>query len=1094
MSLSEPFIRRPVTTVLVALSAVLFGIYAYRSLPVSDMPDVDYPVFVVNAQFPGADPAVMADNVATPLERQMMQIQGLSQLISNNTFGNTQIVLVFDLDRDSAGAAADIEGAISRAQPQLPKGLPTPPSYQKYNPNELPIFYAGLASTSLTESELYEYAFTQVAQRLNILPGVSNVVVYGSPRAVRIQVDPQKLWALGLDISSVTQAVQQNSTLTASGKLRGNSQSFLLLPATQLETAAAYGDIVIAEKDGEVVRIRDVAETLDSIQQQYFHMDFWADEGLPPGAESGDFAAVVLGVSKADGANSVKVVEEIEGLLPLLRDVLPTSIEIVPIYNKASSIIESVDDVQTTLFIAFVLVVLVIYLFLGRFRDTIIPSVALPLSFVVTLIAMSLFGFSLDNLSLLALTLAIGFLVDDAVVFLENAVRRMQQFGESAPIAALRGANEISFTILSMTLSLAAVFIPLVFMPGLIGRIFREFSVTIMVAILASGAISLTVTPMMCARMLASRGKGDETKLEAAAGRIEKRVLAWYGDTLNWFLDRKPVSVAIWIACMAGTIVLFRALPAEFMPIGDSGFIQGVFITSSSTPPSEVTRLQSRVDDVLRNNPAVGRYVTVTGISKYLSESQGMVIAFLRELGEEYEDPADPGRMISRPGIATVNSELLAGMREIPGVQPLIRPQPVMNIGGSSGVSTNQGQYAYMLSGLDQGQLYAVSEKLTAAMMAERGTYFADVSSSLFMDQPQLDLALDRDRAATLGLAAGSFANILFDAYSQNYSYLIKDPDDQYQVIVEMADDYRARPENLETLWFRPPMDAPGIGNSPDTTSLPNLVPFSEISSVSRQTGPLSISHYGGIPSVTIYFDPAPGVPLGTATDWLEAKAAEIVPTQITHGLTGSAQEFAEVGRALVLLLFVAIFVMYVIMGILYESYIHPLTVLLSLPTATVGGLLTLWLFGATVSFYVFVGMFMLIGIVKKNGIMMVDFAIQRQAEGVEARAAIHEASLDRFRPILMTTVAAIMGALPIALGFGADAASRIPLGLTVVGGLVLSQLLTLYVTPVTFLLMESFQTRVLDRTALFSRVDVLAQAEAEAAENNDGARDPDDS
>ena len=1076
MNLSEPFIRRPVTTVLVALSAVLFGIYAYLTLPVSDMPDVDYPVFVVNAQFPGAEPSVMANNVATPLERQMMEIQGLAQLISNNTFGNTQIVLVFDLDRDSAGAAADIEGAISRAQPQLPPDLPTPPSYRKYNPNELPIFYAGLASTTLTESQLYDYAYTQVAQRLNILPGVSNVVVYGSPRAVRIQVDPEKLWALGIDITEIADVVQQGSMLTASGKLRGQKEAFLLLPETQLETAEDYGNLVVATKNGEVVRIRDIADAVDGIQQQYFHMDFWADEGLPEGATSAGFAAVVLGVSKADGANSVEVVSEVLGLLPLLRQLLPGSIEIVPIYNKATSIVASVDDVQTTLLIAFLLVVLVIFLFLGRFRDTIIPSVALPLSFVVTLIAMSLLGFSLDNLSLLALTLAIGFLVDDAVVFLENAVRRMQQYGETAPVASVRGAKEISFTILSMTLSLAAVFIPLVFMPGLIGRIFREFSITIMIAILASGLISLTVTPMMCARMLAARNEENETRLEAFANRLEKRVLGFYGRTLNWFLDYKPVSVAIWIACMAGTIILFRALPSEFMPVGDSGFIQGVFISSSSTSPEEVQKLQAQVDGVLRENPAVSRVVTVTGIPQYLSESQGMVIAFLRDLDEKYEVD---GVTRTRPPIDVVNAELLAKMGDLPGVQTLIRPQPVMNIGGSSGVSTNQGQYAYLLSGLDEEKLFAVSEQLVAAMKKEKGALFADVSSSLFMDLPELNVAIDRDYASTLGVSAGEFAQVMFNAYSQNYSYLIKDPNEQYQVIVEMADDFRSEPQNLANLYFQPPPSLIDSGSPQGSSNLPNLIPFEAMATSSLTAGPLSISHFGGIPSVTLYFDTAPGVPLGNATDWLEQKAAEIIPGDITHGLTGSAQEFAAVGEELVLLLFVAIFVMYVIMGILYESYIHPLTVLLSLPTATVGGLLTLWIFGSSVSFYVFVGMFMLIGIVKKNGIMMVDFAIQRQEAGADARTAIHEASLNRFRPILMTTVAAIMGAMPIALGLGADASSRIPLGLTVVGGLVLSQLLTLYVTPVTFLLMEAVQVGVLDKSAFFSRRDVLAEAQA---------------
>ena len=804
MSLSEPFIRRPVATVLVAFTILAFGLWARRTLPVSDMPDVAYPVIMVTTQWPGADPTTMAANVAAPLEQQFLEIQGLQEMVSTNTFGFSKIIMIFDLKTSIDGIGADVEAAISRAQPNLQKNLPGPPSYQKANPN--------------------------------------------------------RLYGMGLQFSDVTDAVKHGTNLTASGKIYGQEDAFLLLPQTQLSEATQYGDLITEYRDESPVRLRDVAEALEGIQNQYFVMDFWARAGLPASASESDFAAVVLGISKAGGSNAVRVVEEIEAALAKVEPTLPGSIQVVPIYDKSVQILESVHDVQTTLLIAFVLVVGVIFLFLGRVKDTLVPSVALPLSLCATFVVMLILGYSLDNLSLLALTLSIGFLVDDAVVFLENAVRRMQRFGESPPIAARESAREISFTILSMTLSLAAVFIPLVFMPGLLGRIFREFSVTIVVAILMSGLVSLTMTPMMCARVLGMRRKGEQTWLEARVDRIEGRVVRWYGSVLEWFLDRKWVSVTIWIVCLLGTVWLFKALPKTFLPLGDSGLIQGVWLTDSSTSPDRMLQYQHQIDRVLKAHPAVELYLTATGIPKQLSEPQGLIVAFLRDPDEKYTDPKT-GRTRTRPGIEVVNAELLAQLDEVPGILPLIRPQPTMVIGGSGAVSTNQGQYAYTLAGVDESELFRAAQELERAMLEQKGTLFATVSSDLFLDDTHLRLILDRDRASMMGITATDFSTVLYDAFSQNYSYLIKTPVEQYQVIVEAADRFRRRPADLDLLYFRP-HTADGPSQPPGQT-LPRLAPLSEIASLETGTGPLEVHHTGGIASVTLFFDTASDVSIG---------------------------------------------------------------------------------------------------------------------------------------------------------------------------------------------------------------------------------------
>ena len=699
----------------------------------------------------------------------------------------------------------------------------------------------------------------------------------------------------------------------------------------------------------------------------------------------------------------------------------------------------SVSDVRMTLIIAFVLVVIVIFAFLGRATDTLIPTVALPLSLLITFIAMRMLGYSLDNLSLMALTLAIGFLVDDAIVFLENTVRRMER-GEQPFSASINSAKEISFTILSMTISLAAVFIPLVFMSGLVGRVFREFAVTIVIAILASGLVSLTLTPLMCARLLKPRGEGTEkTWVERVIGGIESRVLSVYGASLWWFLRHRSISLVIWVVCLAGTIGLFMLVPKSFLPPGDSSVIFGAFIAAEGSSPQQMQELQTRVDEVLQNDPNVITEFTMTGATGFLSANQGITFTFIRPPEE-------------RPPIAEVTAQMMGKINTVPGLMAFLRPFPVLEI--STGVtSQQQGQYAFAVSGVNPDQVYETGQKLMAKLMEYPG--FLSVSSDFFNNTPNLNIDIRREQAKTYGVSEARILTMLRNAYSQNYVYLIKKPEDQYQVILEMEDSARRNPEDLSLLYIR----------SDDGQ---RLVPLRELVTWKSTLGPQTVNHLNQFTSMTLFFNLKPGVALGDATDFINQAAAELVPSGVRGELQGEAQTFANTVTSMTILMGLAVFVMYVILAILYESYVHPLTVLSTLPTALVGGLLTLLVFGQEASLYAFVGMFMLMGIVKKNGILIVDFARQRVEAGEAADKAIHDASMDRFRPILMTTLAAVFGALPIALGYGADGSSRRPLGLVVVGGLVVSQFITLYVTPVIYLYLEKFQEDVLDRTSFF--------------------------
>ncbi|MDQ6861581.1 MAG: efflux RND transporter permease subunit, partial [Verrucomicrobiota bacterium] len=955
--LSLPFIKRPVMTMLLTISIIVFGILTYNLLSVNDLPSVDYPVIRVNVNYPGANPETMANTVATPLEKQFTQIPGLELSTSSSTQGSTSITLQFALSKGIDSAATDVQSAIQRATGQLPTDLPSPPTFTKTNPNDQPVMYIALTSDTLADGDLYKYATTQVQQRINILPGVSEVQVFGVKGAIRVKVDPAALAARNLTFDELSAAIKAGTSYSGAGQFDGANRSFVLRPKGQIEDAEGYRNLVIAHgKDNSPVYLRDIATVVNSVQDERLSRHFFARGYNPPAS------TIVLAVSRQAGANAVALAREVRKLVPEMQRELPGSIKLIPTFDRSQTISHSVADVEVTLLMAFVLVILVIFIFLGRATDTLIPVVALPLSLLITFLAMWMLDFSINNLTLMALTLAVGFLVDDAIVFLENVVRRAEA-GESIYKATLNSAGEISFTILSMTLSLAAVFIPLVFMPGLLGRIFREFAITIIVAIFASGIVSLTLTPLMCSRILAERGPGHaRTWTERVVGKFFDRIVGAYSRTLDTFLDHGWLAVPVLIACVLGVVYFFKALPFTLLPTGDSGVIRGLFILPEGSSPQQQKLMQDKLDPVLQSNPAVDKYFTIAGRAG--TTAGVFTVLFLKDVND-------------REGIEQVAAEVRKSVSGIAGVFPTLNPQPVLQINlGASGSSF--GRYSYVLSGINPDEVYAAADKLTEKLKDYPG-FVAPPRSDLFRNTPNLDINIERDRASLYGISTTKLQSLLRSAYSQNYVYLIKQADDQYQVILEVEDRDRATPEDLRQIYVKP--DGGG-----------NLVPVRAVTRTETKLGLQSVNHTNQFTSVTFGFDTKPDVALGDVTAYMQKTAAEVLPPTVKGELQGEGLVLQQLFRALPFLIIAAVFVMYVILGILYESYVHPITVLSTLVPAVVGGLLTLWLFHSTLSLYSVIGLFLLMGIVKKNGIMIVDFALHRLDEGYDRRTAIHEA------------------------------------------------------------------------------------------------------
>jgi len=1031
MSFSENFIRKPIMTTLLMVVVTIFGIFAYFTLPISDLPVVDYPVILVTASYPGASPDTMASAVASPLENQFTQIQGLTSIISNNTEGQSQIILTFDLSRNVDLAAPDVQAAISAAAGDLPTDLPSPPTYQKVNPSDTPILYLMLNSDTLTPGQLYDLGNRTVGKRISMIDGVSQVQVWGAKTAVRVQVDPNKLSAFQIGINEGAQAVSTGTVLIPGGSLNGDVRSFSIQPEGQIFKAKDYEELIIAYRNNAPVRLKDLGRCIDSLDNDVIYPTY----GNPK--EGMKANNVVIAVSRAAGSNTVALAGEIRELLDSLQKELPGSAKLDIFYDKSIEIVESVNDVKETILIAITLVVFIIFLSLGRLSDTIIPSISLPLSVVATFVVMYAMHFSLDQMSLMGLTLCIGFVVDDAIVVLENTVRLIES-GKKPMDAAIESADQITFTIISMTLSLAVIFVPLVFMGGVVGRIFREFSITVVVAILCSGIVSLTLTPMMCARMLKENSK--ESWLQKLINRFMNGMISKYGAVLKWTLQRPVTTLIAWVICFGGTIFFFYIVPQTFLPEGDSGAVMGQMMMPLGTSTKQIKGFQEEINDVLLNDKNVEKVISVTGLQPGADQSTGIFFTTLKPI-----DKRDP--------MEKVVPDIRAKLSRIPDGVVYVMAIPALKLSAGGEATATGSKYSYTIIGPDQDKLYETSFELEKAMNQLPG--FLDIQNSTRLDLPELDIEILRDRASTLGITAHDIEYALTLAYAGGKVTEYKTDIDQYDVIVELTKDFQKRPENLSQIYVR--------------SSVTNkLVPLSSVAKWKLALGPQNVPHLNQLNSSTLSFNLAPNVPLGNATKALEETTRKILPDGVTGALQGEAEQFKESIASLGILIIVAIFIKYVILGILYESYVHPFTILTTLPVATFGGLATLWLFRSELSLYAYVGIFMLLGIVAKNGIMMVDFANENLVKNKMSNFdAIYNACLVRFRPILMTGLAAIMGAMPIALGYGADGASRKPLGLIVVGGLIFSQVVTLLVTPGIFLYMQKFQEKFLDKFEL---------------------------
>ena len=1011
MNISEFCIRRPVFTILLMAAILVGGLAGYRTLPTSALPRVDFPTISVSATLPGASPETMAASVATPLERQFSTIAGISSMTSTSFLGNTQITLQFDLDRNIDGAALDVQTAISATLRRLPKEMTTPPSFQKVNPADQPVLFIGVASDTLPLSQVNEYADTLIAQRISTLPGVAQVVIYGAQKyAVRIQVDRNKLAAQGLGLTDINKTLAAAATNAPVGVISGSKQLFNVQVNGQPGNAEGFRELVAAWRNGAPVKLKDIADVKDDVEDS-------RSIAYLNGKQT-----IVIAIQRQPDANTIEVVQKVRDLLPVFRNQIPASVELTPLFDRSISVRDAVHDVQFTLLLTIALVIGVIYAFLHNGRATFIPAVAVPLSIVATYGGMAVFGFSINNISLLALTLCVGFVVDDAIVMLENIMRYIEE-GDSAFEAALKGSREVGFTIISMTLSLVAVFIPVLLMGGLLGRVFHEFAVTISFAILVSGFVSLTLTPMLASRILKNPHDHESMlakKLEAGftwfSGKYER--------SLDWVLERQRAMIWVTVATFAASIAGFMLVSKGFFPLEDTGFVIAQTEASQDISFNAMVQKQRRVAEVIATDPAVETVFYSVGGGRGALNT-GRVFFGLKPRNQ-------------RPSAFEVIQRIRKKTGVVEGLSVFMQPIQNIQIGGRLSKSL----YQYTLQGSNLQELYEWSGKLLNALQKEPG--FQDVTSDLQLKSLQAVVRVDQKKAASLGLTYDDVRQALYSAFGNNQVATLYTPSNDYAVIMEVALPFQQTPEDIGKLYLRTPAGP--------------MVPMDTIATVSRGIGPLSINHQGQLPAVTLSFNLNPGVSLGAAVGQLHALEGTLkIPDTISTNFQGTAQAFQDSAKGQGALVLLAIVVIYIILGMLYESFIHPLTILSGLPSAGIGAVLSLMLFGIDLNVIALVGVILLIGIVKKNAIMMVDFAVTAEADGKPPQEAIRTAAVLRFRPIMMTTMAALFGSLPIALGLGAGAELRQPLGVTIVGGLLTSQVLTLYITPVVYLYLDRF-------------------------------------
>ncbi len=1023
LNFSEIFIRRPITTTLLTVVMVAFGVWAYFRLPVNSLPTVDYPVIQVSAYYPGASPATMASAVATPLENEFIQVNGLQGMYSDNKEGMTTINLTFSLKRNVDLVAPDVQAAIARAQNNLPKDLPNPPTYQKFNPSDSPIYFIVFYSDTMSHRDLYDYANHIVARKISMVEGVSKVLVYGSKRAVRVQFSPEKLAHYQIGVDELAIALKSGTVNIPGGSLNGAQRTFTIEPQGQMRTAREYDELIIAYRNNAPVRLKDIAKCVDSVANDLvdIRMGF---HGQPEHDK-----CVVMPVYRVSGANTVAVADKIGAALEQIKKELPGSIAIETLFNGATPIRQSLEDVQVTVLIALILVVFVIFGFLGRVRETVVPSIIIPVTLLGTMICMLVSNYNLDTLSLMGIVLAVTFLVDDAIVVLENTVRHLEEGKKPIP-AAILSMKEITMTLISTSVALIIVFAPLVFMTGAVGRNLSEFAMTVIYAIIVSTFLALTLSPMMCARIIKHHKEPNNVQVwinKSIGGMIRS-----YGRALTWQLHHKWMALVMWAVCIIGTVVLYFALPTAFLPPGDSSFIMGAMLMPQGASTEQIRTYQSKVSALIREEPDVVECGNVTGIYPGADQSMGFVFIRLKPPKE-------------RPPIDELVQKFMGKLFVLPDGVTFLRAMPVLKISSGAESTAVGSDYAYMLMGLNRDAVYETAQNLEQEM--RKIPFLFGIQNSVKLNMPRLNVAIDRDRASSLGVSASSIETALALSYAQGYVAQFTTDQDQYQVIPEVDKGRRRKPDDLALLYLRS-----------QTTG--GLVPLKTITKWTEDAGPQNVPRAQQHESATLSFSMPPGVPLSIAVSAIEEAAKKIIPAGVHGNFIGDAFEFKRSIASLGLLILVAVFLKYIVLGILYESYIHPFTILTTLPVAVFGGFLTLLAFGRELSLYGYIGVFVLIGLITKNGILMVDFALQRKREGKNSYDAIYDACMVRFRPILMTGLCAILGTMPIALGYGADASSRIPLGLVVVGGMAFAQVITLFVTPGIYLYMEQIQER----------------------------------